>query len=120
MYVSLQLSSLVALSAAILGRYSCPSPEQALPTTCLCRCDGSFTGPEQASLEKDLTTFGSRTYQPSLSLDTPVFGWIGGIVLGVIFTFALASCWNCFLVSLRNSLDSPPEYALRRPRALAP
>ena len=90
-------------------------PARPLPAACVCHCTSSSV----EALEKDLTV-GSPTYQPHLSIDTSVSWVFGGVLLGLILAFALASAWNCFVVSLRNSLDSSPEYQVRRPRALAP
>ena len=107
-------ASLALLASASIGFWSRAAPQQ-LPVPCACHC---IVGSSEA-LETDLTT-DSRFQQPSIFVDAPAFGCCGGVFLGFIIAFALATGWQCLLTSLRTSLNPDPEYQIRRPRALAP
>ena len=104
MSVSFQFASVVAIGAAILGRFTASSPPVPL-TTCVCRCSAADTLEDTASY-----------VAPRLDLPWAVIA--AGFTLGVVITLAVLRCWTVFISSLRASLEGPER--LRRPRALAP
>ena len=110
MAISVQVSSLIAVIAAALGRYSSPVQLPIAPTTCLCRFDGDRrTEVERAEFALPAVEFAGPLWAVLLL----------GLLFGVTVTLIALRCWRSLLDSLRFSLVTE-NLEPRRPRVLAP
>ena len=96
----------IALSSATLGFFTRPSTRPLPP--CTCHCLGSLSVPADEARLGNNPAIGSRSYQPQVLVDASVSWLFWGVLLGLIFAFALAAGWHCFIASLRHSLDPHP------------
>ena len=110
MAISVQVSSLIAVIAAALGRYSSPVQLPIAPITCICRFNGDRgTEVERADIALPAVDFAGPLWAVLLL----------GFLFGVTVTLIALRCWRSFLDSLRFALVSE-NVEPRRPRALAP